>query len=292
MKTAKAKTQKVSTSTTSTWDVKNELILVALNISMWSGRKFDKKVTAEVEKRHKTGNAGRFNKILIQSEGYMKELTKIAGQARTFFYDNTLPWGKNNYILTAQNYITFTETIADLSIKFQTALNGFLETYPAQIEEAMERLKTLFNRNEYPPLAEITRKFSFGVSYMPIGDPNDIRLRIASQDREELMKTIKNEMEANISEAVNEMMNRAKEHITGLVTKLKEKDPIFRDSLIGNIKELIDLFPKLNFTGDAKIAALCEEMKELLVDPENLRNDNKVKKMVVSKAEKLLNQYF
>jgi hypothetical protein len=56
--------------------------------------------------------------------------------------------------------------------------------------------------------------------------------------------------------------------------KLKDGDAIFRDSLIGNVRELVDLLPALNLTGDPALTSAVSEVKNKLadLDPQALRD--------------------
>ena len=66
-------------------------VLASLNISQWSARKLDKKVTEEIRARnHAEPHAGRYNKLLIAREGLQK-VQHAAGEARTFHYAMTQP---------------------------------------------------------------------------------------------------------------------------------------------------------------------------------------------------------
>ena len=51
------------------------------------------------------------------------------------------------------------------------------------------------------------------------------------------------------------------------------KPLIFRNSLIGNIRDLVDIVPRLNIFGDERLAHLCQQVKDRIasVDPDELR---------------------
>ena len=59
--------------------------------------------------------------------------------------------------------------------------------------------------------------------------------------------------------------------------RLQEDDEgkplVFRDSMIGNIRDLVDVVPRLNIFGDDGLAQLCEQVKEKIaaVEPDALR---------------------
>lgn len=69
-------------------------MIVTLNVSCWTARKQDKKVSAEVEASHNAKDAGRYNKLLIDKH-HLDPLTNWAGQIRATHYKMTLPWMDN-----------------------------------------------------------------------------------------------------------------------------------------------------------------------------------------------------
>ena len=48
---------------------------------------------------------------------------------------------------------------------------------------------------------------------------------------------------------------------------------LFRDSMISNIRDLVDVVPRLNIFGDDELARLCEQVKDKIasVEPDSLR---------------------
>ena len=51
------------------------------------------------------------------------------------------------------------------------------------------------------------------------------------------------------------------------------KPLVFRNSMISNIRDLVDVVPRLNIFGDDELARLCEQVKEKIatVEPDALR---------------------
>jgi len=62
---------------------------------------------------------------------------------------------------------------------------------------------------------------------------------------------------------------------TDMAEKLGNPDAVFRDSLVNNLVELVDLIPALNFTVDPELDQLARATRDKLanLDPENLRTD-------------------
>ena len=85
-----------------------------------------------------------------------------------------------------------------------------------------------------------------------------------------------------------------------MATKLGEYKPgdgngskaegVFRDSLVENIRELAELLPAFNLTGNAKLTALTERIKnELCVEEAaDLREHEDVRKEVKKSADEIV----
>src|SRR5262245_61701716 len=82
-------------------------VLVSLNVSMWGARKYDRKVTKEVNRsRHASDDAGRYNKLLIE-KGRLAPVLAVVTEARDLFYKYTRPWAKGVGILPNVSYAEF-----------------------------------------------------------------------------------------------------------------------------------------------------------------------------------------
>ncbi|GEP94487.1 DUF3150 domain-containing protein [Chitinophaga cymbidii] len=270
-------------------------LLVNLTISQWCARKYDRKVSQKIEEAHNTRNAGRFNKILI-AENELKEIQKIAGAARSFLYENTLPWGDNgDRLLPATNYFEFIAKYNDFKYQFHSAVDSFITQYPHLKEDARQRLNGMFQESDYPPISDVRTKFAIQISFMTISDTTDFRLEIDQKEISVLKHQIETELNTRISQATRNIWVRIREAVGHMVEKLSEQKAIFRDSLVANISELIDILPRLNFTQDENVMETIESMKHLLIDPELLRNDDLLRSKKALEAKQILdkvNEFF
>ena len=68
--------------------------------------------------------------------------------------------------------------------------------------------------------------------------------------------------------------------------------PIFRDSLIGNVRDCVDILSRLNVTGDADLDAVRERVSEDLatLDVQALRSSEASRAAAVRKADAILSE--
>jgi hypothetical protein len=79
--------------------------------------------------------------------------------------------------------------------------------------------------------------------------------------------------------------------------RLKDEDAIFRNSMITNVQELVDLLPDLNILKDPNLEDMSNELKQTLCqqDPDELRRNKIQRKQVADESRGLLDkigQYF
>lgn len=259
-----------------TISLKEKAMLVNLSISQWTARKEDKKVSAEVAKQYAATDPGRFNKVLIAQEE-IKKLQKIANEARTLHYTNTLPWNDNGQrILTTANYFEYTRKVQDLKVKFNDATRSFCAAYPDLVNDARARLNGLFNSEDYPPIAKVERKYSFDVTFDPIPDAADFRLDIATDETARIQADLEKRINAQVQAAMADLWERLFKLVDHLSETLKDPGAKFKDSIIDNIVELCAIMPRLNLTQDADLETMRAEALNRLTrfEPEQLRPDN------------------
>ena len=72
--------------------LREEAVIVRLNISQWTARKFDKKASLETTAAHgAVPDVARVNKLLIAKEA-MSNLQRIVTNARVYHNENTAAW--------------------------------------------------------------------------------------------------------------------------------------------------------------------------------------------------------
>jgi len=141
--------------------INEKAMLVYLNISFWTARKYDKRISQEIEDQYNADDAGRYNKILIAKE-HLANIQKIISAARTFHYENTLPWNDNGgRLLPSANYFNYVKSIQGLKDDFQQEVNNFLRVYPDLKDEAKGRLNGMFDEEDYPEENLLEDKFAF-----------------------------------------------------------------------------------------------------------------------------------
>ncbi len=91
--------------------IQSKVMLCSVTISTWVARRFDGKVTQEVESKHHAKGIGRFNKRLLPEHApSFAEVVTLAGRIRSYFYDHTLKYDQLGVrLLPTMVYMDFAE---------------------------------------------------------------------------------------------------------------------------------------------------------------------------------------
>jgi hypothetical protein len=284
-----------------TTPLSRKAVLVSVNITAWSARKLDRKVTDEVNTLHKaTKNAGRYNKLLIAPE-HLSELTSMVAKARTMHHTMTQPWADEGpRILPNALFAKFSEEFRTLKREFAEAADRFAAAYPTFVIERMAELNELFRPSDYPSPQEIRSKFNLDLTILPFPDAADFR----SELDEDTVAEIRSQLQATTAGVIDGAMKNTVERIVETVGRMAEKlagfqpstgkgekaEGIFRDSLVENVRELAELLPAFNLVGDARLAEITDRIKsELCVeDAQDLRENDDVREAVQKSADEIV----
>ena len=266
-------------------------VLVKLSISTWTARRFDKLITAEVNASHgASGDAGRYNKHLLTGETF-KAISKIASDTRTAHYANTLAWTDEGWrLLPTANWQAYTDLTRNLRSRFDSALSDFVAEYPQLKELARTRLNGMYKEADYPAPHQMRDKYSFSVDFSPVPSGGDFRLDLPQAQIEVLESQIEDRVTVATSEAMKDVWDRLYTTVEAMKERLSKPDAIFRDSLVHNARELVELLKRLNVTGDASLEAMRISVRDSLTlyDPKTLREDTVARAETAQKATDIL----
>lgn len=266
-------------------------MLVKLSISKWSARKLDKKVTREVADKYGTDqDRGRYNKVLLAKTA-LEKITQAESKGRTFHYAQTLPWKDDGWrILPSANYFNYTEEMRRLRAEFDDAVREFLDSYPSLVEEARWQLNGLFNPEDYPSIFKMANKFCFEVEVNPMPTAADFRVDLQADEVARIQKEIEARANKGAQVAMQDLWNRLHGAVSSMAERLSDPDKIFRDSLVTNLVDLVDLLPRLNLTGDANLAKMAEDARVKLTayDPQTLRDHKQARAHTAQAANDIL----
>ena len=259
-------------------DLTRDAMLVSLRISAWSGKLYDREASDHVAAQHDaSSSAGRYNKRLLPKAA-LAGLNATMSETRTEHYTQSLPWDdRGSRLLTVANYERYTGIMDGLRERLVRQRARFIEDFDDYVEQARLDLGKLFRIEDYPSKDQLRDRFSIRYRITPVPDADHFIARLASDDTERVKRDIERHIEEQLHDAVGDLYRRLAEAVERVSERLQEDDDgkplVFRDTMISNIRDLVDVVPRLNIFGDQRLARLCEGVKDRIagVEPDSLR---------------------
>lgn len=268
--------------------------LMRLSVSLPGENRQDKPLTQSVKSEHNLGTkAGKWVKQRFP-DWALDPVKKLVNEARQFHAAVTLPFDQGIGILPAALVMHYGDRMREFKGKFDNLRDShFKAKYPEMVEWAKVEHNGTFDPADYPPVEELLESFDFRTEVQPVPGAEHFTETLKS-----LLGVDTESVDVRVNDAMvegqRELMRRLIDPVKAMAAKLAEqpkegkKAPIFRDTLVGNIKEIAKLAPMLNIAGDPQIDAFVKEMEGLAqYEPDTLRESEATRTEVQTKAEDL-----
>jgi hypothetical protein len=261
--------------------ISSAAMLVELSICSWTGRKLDKRASADVTTANNaaTGMA-KVSKKLLGDCAELDAVQKFAANTRNAHHAMTMPWSDMGLrLLPTTQYFKYTAQISTLNAEFDKLVQTFLDAYTWEIGQAQVKLGDLFNPDEYPTADSLRSKFKFNVNYLPVPDAGDWRVDMGNEAQQALTEHYASYYTTQLKNAMDDVWQRAHSALSKMSERLDYTDAstkkIFRDSLVGNVMDIVEIMKSCNITGDSQMSAMATTLENTLlgVTPEALRED-------------------
>lgn len=261
--------------------ISSAAMLVELSIGTWTGRKLDKKASQDVTtNNHADKGVANVSKKLLGDCAELDAVQKFVANARNVHYACTMPWSDTGLrLLPTTQYFKYHGEMTALQGEYKRLVQNFLDAYSWEIQNAQLKLGTLFNPDEYPSADSLTSKFRFGMNYMPLPDAGDWRVTIGSETEQALRSQYEGYYATQLQTAMGDVWRRAHDALTKMSERLDYADgptkKVFRDSLVSNVHDMIDLLGACNVTNDPVMARAQRDLDDAMrgITPDALRED-------------------
>jgi hypothetical protein len=268
----------------------------------------------------------------ILPDAALREVREISGEFRRRNYDLTLPWEEGYRLLTTTAQEAYESDYKAAHEKFWQAVEAFGEKYeqphqvavdsdeakayiamredlkrpvrlregqkeitlPSLVDQAKEMHNGTFNAALYPEWKQMRKHFGFAIEYSPVPRAaHFITNGIAKDTISAMREDLESRNQQRVKSAVRDTYTRLMTPVSRIAETLGSKDTIFRDSLIGNVREIVGLIPMLNLTGDAGLTRLASDIETRFanLNPDELRNDVGVRREATKAAKELVSRF-
>ena len=283
-------------------------MLIKLTVRIMNFWKKEKRPLKDIAEKYRVDNTEKLLGVTKRklSKDYTARITKIANSARNYFYEVTLPWLDDGWrLLPVELHNKVVEKLRKYKVDFEEAeqeLSQKIEEYK-NVMQIM--LGDLFDEKDY----NTEDKFEFSVSRSPVPTSGHIVLDLGKEEMDNLIREVDERGRQVVEYAMKDVWNRLYNVIDSLHKKMIENErrvvrkrgdkkiidvapPIFRNSIIKNIRELCGILPALNITKNPKLEQIRQDVLVDLasLDPEQLRVDIAARDDTAIKAENILNR--
>jgi len=275
-------------------------VIARLHVGTWSAYKKDADVKDHTNEFFEVnGDAGNWNKMLIQGDSALQSVKRKRNQAYNFHINYSLPWGDNgDRLITTTVLPEYRKTMEKFQSEFFTEVEALREAYPTLIEEARGRLGKMFKEDDYPPVNKLVSKFYFTFNFSPVATVADWRIKLRDDEKTEIIRLVEAEQNRIRLVANQHLWGRVHEAATHVVERLTGKDEktgkdkTFRNSLVDNVKELADILSVLNIDNDPDMIQMAKRLKAKIgsVDVDEIRKDRKILLEVRQEAQNIVQE--
>jgi hypothetical protein len=270
-------------------------MLVELNISMWVGRKTDKRASADVI-RDNNASKGMANVTKSLLDCPQLDALKSHTSAIRFAHRQiTLPWSESGLrLVTNAQYIDYHRNITGMINEFHKLVEQLLDAYQWEVAAAQAKLGDLFDINEYPTTSQLRSKFRVYLTYMPLPVSGDFRLDIGNDAQDVLREQYERHYSEQITKAMADLWQRLLEPLQNMSTRLAyghgDTPTGFRDTLVSNVEDIAALLKTCNIAGDADMEQIRLDIVHTLrgVTADGLRHDPYLRSQTKARVDNIL----
>lgn len=259
-------------------------MICVIKMGRWGATKQHREATDEVNAQNNT-DAAKVS-VTLTKHPALKQITSIDGAARQCHYGLSLPSVDEGLrIVPAVRLQEHSDNMRVFASQRQKVVDQFMADYDQEARTAPSRLGGLYDARKWPSAEKVRERFRFETDYREIpvqGQWQRWLLDSAEEGKEELRQRV-----ADAVRHVAERLSIATASENAIVD-----GRTLRDSVIGNLREILELAPDLNLTSDVHIEELVREAQSLTrYSAEDLRNNSSLRKEMAARANKVSNMF-
>lgn len=280
--------------------LQSSAMILRLSISMYTGRKADKKTREEVvaDKGAAAKSAASVYKSLFAGDADLEAINTFQAKARREVAFMTVPWtDSGDRLVSTRNYFEVADRLSALRNEFNALVDKFVSGYATKVSNAAFALGDLFDRTEYPDPQEIAHKFAFSYSFEPVPDSNDFRVDLQNEALQTLREQYQQAAQQRLNIAMGDVWSRVMDEVTRLRDKLivpeEGKRPRIFESSFDGFKELVGSLEALNIVNDPQLEEARVQLKNALepVDITSIRESDEMRDAVRNKMQAVLDKF-
>lgn len=262
-----------------------------LSIHQFTNRQTQSEITDWIKaERGMDDESGEFIAPIFP-RAMFQPVTKQATKIRNTFKAKTLPWEPGKRLFPESIHETVIGMVEPEIEKFNALVSdhviGNWDHWLAEAERLSRQDKNaahVFDPASLPTPEALAQLFAVDFIIEPLANPAAFNKRMRALFGAQFEQAMEKQME----QAMNAVWQKMIKPVSDMAERLSKPDAVFRDSLVKNIRDLVDEIPALNMTNDPALAQAAKEIETLLkIDPDTLRANGKVRNETAKQAAKL-----
>lgn len=278
--------------------ISSSAMLVELNVSQWTARKTDKRVTRKVKvDEGATESSGAFNKNLLPDEPVFERVGSMISLMRSEHYHRTMPWANQGpRLLTTPMFFDYNKTVTDLVNTINNeALPEFFDEYPNMVARAPAKLAGLFDPEDYPDIDVLRTKFNVSLNYYPVPTAGDFRVDVGNEAMEVLRSSYADYYDTQLKAAYKNVWERTYEALQNMSKRLEgeKRQPKLFESLVTNVTDMVELLDKFNITDDPEMRKAKHRIEQAMrgVTIEGIKDDDALRLHTKAQVDAMLKEF-
>lgn len=281
--------------------VRATALLADVSVKTWSGQATDKKLSNQIKvDAGAVGDTGRYvKKLLAGCDTKLKVVVAAYVACRTTHYHLTLPWVSQPNaerqtgarLLPNMLFQKYLDEMGRLKKHAMNTLDGFILDYPGLVVQAQANLAALANPDDYPTPEQVRECFDIRFDFQPIPSAGAFQgLPDAMLEKLGAQLTRRQEQAVRASQAY--MWGRVRDSVAHLVDRLDDPDTTFKHTSVEKVRELVELMPGWNCTGDDRVTTVVSDIDRMLsgITVKDLRESTTARADVVAQARNIVSK--
>ena len=235
------------------------------------------------------------HKRLFKDCKELKAVREYLNDTKQFVVRRSLPsmFKGGVYLIPTSQVEAVDNWLIERNAGLPTVVKAFADVLETRIEENKKRLANLSHDPEWPTVSQIMNAYRFEWRFLTFDTPSALKglsRGLWEREAEKARASIVEVREAGETLLRLKMQELVARMVDRLTPDADGKPKVFRNTLVPNLSEFLDVFDSRNeIVQDAELARLATRAKMLLdgVDSEMLRNEEGVRNAVVGGFAKI-----
>lgn len=233
-------------------------------------------------------------------DGPVRDLLRLIDAAYNDHKELTAPWiDKGPRLLPGPRFQAYADRMNDHAAAIDKAAQDVVANWSQLVHADIQRRQTTGQKqisiDEYPTQDQAAQAFGIQWRVAPVPQDSDFRVQVPEYVKQRQRESLQRAVDGVRVDLLKRMLEPVRRAAEKLAVPIGEDGSVFRDSLVGNLKDALAQAQHLNISGDPDIAAAVTELRQTLMEDvgtaESLRLQQEKRTQAASKLSKLADTF-